>query len=69
MLSKRDRVARRADKWWRSVYLLQMLMRQRDGPKALTTESMGRKVKAQSKRERDRHGQISKQESPERVCG
>lgn len=29
MIPRRERIARRADKWWRSVWLLQMLMEQR----------------------------------------
>ena len=29
MMCKRERIARRADKWWRSVYLRQMLMSDR----------------------------------------
>lgn len=31
-VSKRERMARRADKWWRSVWHVQMLMRGRDEP-------------------------------------
>jgi hypothetical protein len=34
MISERDRMAQRADKWWRSVWHEQMLMRQQ--PKPLT---------------------------------
>jgi hypothetical protein len=74
MLSKRERIAQRADKWWRSIYLTQMLMRQ-DGndrvPKPLTTRWVGRMVKPQSTAKGTKHDtgcQIPEQESSERVC-
>jgi len=41
MIPRRERMARRADKWWRSVWLLQMLMEQRLSPKPLTDRVMG----------------------------
>lgn len=40
-ISRRDRMALRADKWWRSVWLLQMLMEQRGGLKPLTDGGQG----------------------------
>ena len=58
-VSKRERMARRADKWWRSVWHVQMLMRGRDEPLSrakplskanLLTDNVGRGfLKAQSK--------------------
>lgn len=39
MIPRRERMARRADKWWASVWLLQMLMEQR--PKPLTDGVVG----------------------------
>ena len=41
MIPRRERMARRADKWWRSVWLLQMLMEQRPSPKPLTDRVVG----------------------------
>ena len=41
MIHRRERMALRADKWWRSVWLLQMLMEQRGGLKPLTDGGQG----------------------------
>lgn len=41
MIHRRERMALRADKWWRSVWLLQMCMEQRGGPKPLTDWVVG----------------------------
>ena len=41
VIPRRERMALRADKWWRSVWLLQMLMEQRLSPKPLTDRVMG----------------------------
>lgn len=52
MIHERDRMARRADKWWRSVWHVQMLMRGRDEPLSKAkplTDDVGRGfLKAQS---------------------
>jgi len=44
MMHERDRMAQRADKWWRSVWLVQMCMQPKgvcdDKPKALTGKEM-----------------------------
>jgi hypothetical protein len=39
MIPRRERMALRADKWWASVWLIQMLMEQR--PKPLTDRVVG----------------------------
>lgn len=53
-VSKRERMARRADKWWRSVWHVQMCMGERGigldvGPKTLTDDVGRGFLKAQSK--------------------
>ena len=40
-IPRRERMARRADKWWRSVRLLEMLMYQKGGLKPLTDGDQG----------------------------
>lgn len=54
MIHERDRMAQRADKWWRSVWHVQMLMSERGigldvGPKTLTDDVGRGFLKAQSK--------------------
>ncbi len=41
MIPRRERIALRADKWWASVWLIQMCMEQRGGPKPLTDGVVG----------------------------
>jgi hypothetical protein len=41
MIPRRERIALRADKWWASVWLIQMCMEQRGGPKPLTDRVVG----------------------------